>query len=515
MLPPNPRSITNSIDNKPIVSLESPLFSDAILNNLPGMVYRCRNNPSWSMEYISRGAEVLTGYPPGELISNTTHAWESLIIEADRNRVWQEVQKAIKRDQNYEIVYRIKTKQDDLKWVWEQGCKVGETDDNSSLLEGIILDITEQKKVESALQESENRFRNIVAGSIEGICIHHNGRPLFANQTMANILGFESPDEIVALDSVADFLAPHERDRILGYIDTRESGEAAPEHYEFEARRLDGAIVVLENLVSSIHWEGQPAIQATYIDVTARKHALIEAEQQRQQLAHINRLNMLGEMVAGIAHEINQPLTAIITRCSAACRRIDSDNPDIDKLRIALEVIEHQAQRSGDIIQRLRGMANRYNDKGEISNLGALVQQCIEFAEIDGRIKDVHIKRDFNGKLRSILGDPVQIQQVILNLISNATDAMGHLPINDRRILVSIKNHDKKEVQVAVADCGSGISAETESKLFQSFFTTKESGMGMGLSISRSIIFAHGGSFWFTRNTERGVTFHFTLPIIL
>ena len=507
--------MSKTIHNQTSALQEIPGFLNNIVNNLPGMVYRCRNNRSWTMEYVSSGSESLTGYTHDGLVFDNARTFASLIVEEDRDRVLQQIQKAIKQNQRYKTVYRIITKQRDQKWVWEQGHASYSTEDDVSVLEGIIIDITEQKTAESALQESKNHFRNIVDGSIEGICIHSDWRPLFANQAMADMLGYDSPAEILALTSISDLVAPLDRDRLLRYRQAREMGEAAPRRYEFEALRRDGTPVCLENVVTRVDWDGQAAVLCTYVDVTERNRALREAEQQRQQLAHIDRLNTLGEMAAGIAHEINQPLTAIVSRCGAARRRIDGDDPDLDKLRTALKVITQQAHRSGEIVQRMRELAKRRNEQCEIIEIDALVQHCIEFAKMDGHMWDVRTHVDLQGNLPPVIGDPIQIQQVILNLIRNATDVMEHLPVAERRLTISVKRHDDSAVQVSVADCGSGISAETEANLFQPFFTTKELGMGMGLSICRSIVLAHGGQFWFTRNPELGITFRFTLPMAL
>jgi two-component system sensor kinase FixL len=505
--------MTQAYHQQAMTLKESQRFLNSVTNNLPGMLYRCRNNRNCTMEYVSGSAESLTGYTPDELIFDKALTYASLVVDEDRERVWEEVQTALKVNQLYKTIYRIKTKQGKQKWVWEQGCMVCSAEDDSDALEGIIIDITEQKQVEEALQESKERIRGIIDGSIEGICVHRDWRPLFVNQTLADILGYDSPAEILAMSSNAEFIAPHERDRILKYLHAREAGRAAPKRYEFEALRQDGTTVFLENIVTRVDWGGQPAILATLIDITKHKRAEEEAKQLRMQLGHIDRLNTLGEMAAGIAHEINQPLTAILSRCGAARRRIDNNDLDMTKILSALEVIEQQAQRTGEVIQRVRELAKQKNDHREIINISTLVQQCIEFAEMDGQVNDISTTVDFGPDLPAIIGDPVQIQQVMLNLIRNASDAMEQMPVEDRYLTVSVRDHVGSAVQVAISDCGSGLSEATEGKLYQSFFTTKASGMGMGLSICRSIVTAHGGRFWFTRNPERGVTFQFTLPI--
>lgn len=485
----------------------------SITDNLPGMVYRCHNDRNWSAEYISQGAIKLTGYTPAELVSESRVNLGSLIIEEDRERVWEEIQAAIKQGRYYTTTYQIRTRQGELKWVWEQGHKVTSGKRNETLLEGIIIDITEQKRTESELYQYGKCFRSIVDGSVEGIFVHRDWRPLFVNQSLADMLGYDSPAEILAMDSVSDIVAPHERPRLSAYAEARMTGGNPPRRYEFEALRRDGSTIILENLASKVNWIGQEAILATLIDVSKRKRAEEEAKRYREQLGHIDRLNVLGEMAAGIAHEINQPLTAILSRCGAARRRINMNNPDLDKLRIALEAIEQQAHRTGEVIERVRTLAKHSTGQRESFNINALIKQCVEFAELDDRIDSIHLKIDLNHSLPSVIGDPIQVQQVILNLMRNACEAMTGLPPEQRILTLAVGRHDQDTVQVSICDNGSGISESTEKGLFQSFFTTKELGLGMGLSISRSIIDANGGSLWFTRNPEQGVTFRFTLPV--
>lgn len=495
-----------------MASNQAQHLGSSITDNLPGMVYRCRNNRRWTAEYISKGSIKLTGYTPAEIVSDSVVSLGSLILEEERERVWEEIQAAIQENRYYTTTYQIRTKQNELKWVWEQGHRIDADTQGELLLEGIIIDVTEQKKTESELYQYGKCFHSIVDGSVEGIFVHRNWRPLFVNQSLADMLGYDSPAEILALNSVAEIVAPNDRARLHAYAQARMSGGNPPNRYEFEALCKDGSTVVLENFANKVDWIGQEAILATLIDVSKRRRAEDEAKRYREQLMHVDRLNVLGEMAAGIAHEINQPLTAILSRCGAARRRLDSGTPDLDKLRIALEAIEQQAQRTGEVIKRVRKLAKRSEDQAENFNINALVKQCIEFAELDDRIDSIRLTANLNSSLPLVAGDPIQIQQVVLNLMRNACEAMGNLPPEERMMTVVTGRHNENAVQVSVCDNGTGISESTEMSLFQSFFSTKKLGLGMGLSISRSIINANGGSLWFTRNPEQGVTFRFTLP---
>jgi len=342
---------------------DDPRFKN-ITEFLPGIVFRCLNNSEWTMLDISQGSYELTGYKPEELMDEKGPSLPSLIVEENRERVWNEVQTAIKREQPYEIIHRFNTKNGDQKWVMGRGqakytaeyYKNPAAELPKLILEGILIDITQQKQAELNLLESKKRQRSIIDGSIEGIMIHRDWQPLFVNKSFLKMLGYDSYQEIIALNSISPLIAPHERERIIRYAQARTKGEFTPQNYEVEALHRDGSIRSLEVQSSIIDWKGQPAILNTHIDRTKLKRAQLEAEQHRQQLSHTNRLNMLGEMTAGIAHELNQPLASIAIRCAAARNRIDSTEPDLDKVREALISIEEQAHRSGAIIQHLREM---------------------------------------------------------------------------------------------------------------------------------------------------------------
>lgn len=505
--------MTEIINEQIRILQKNPEYLNNILNNLPGMVFRCQNNRLWSMLYISMGAQAVTGYSPEDLVNGNVIDYASIIVEDDHERVWQEIHSALKHHQQYETEYRINTRQDGQKWVREKGCSGSSIEGETEILEGIIIDITKQKYAELALQTSKKRLDSIVEGSIEAILIHRDLKALFINKSLVDMLGYNCADEILALESIANLIAPHDWNRIKGYSIARMNGEYAPEQYEFEAQKCDGEIRVLQIESSIMDWNGQSAILSTLIDITERKLAIRELEKQRQQLAHMDRLSTLGEMAASIAHEINQPLTAISNRSSATRRRIDGGNPDMKKLRIALDAIEQQSQRAGEIMHRIRELAKPQSSQQVKVNIQTLVEECINFAEIDGRIRDTHIITEITTKLPQVIADPVQIHQVLLNLIRNATQAMKYLPITERQLTVGARQHDDYTVQVTVSDCGCGIEKETEKKLFDSFFTTRETGLGMGLSICRTIVSANNGRLWFTRNSDKGVTFRFTLPV--
>lgn len=384
-----------------------------------------------------------------------------------------------------------------------------------SQLPDVIIDVTHQRHTELLLEASERRFRHIMDGSIEGILIHRDAKAIFVNKAFVNMLGYASYHEIMALDSISLLIAPHDRERVVGYDRSRLKGEFAPEIYEFNVLHCDGSMRCVELKSSIIDWQRKPALLSTVFDITQRKLMQQEVAQLRKALAHRGRLSMLGEMAAGIAHELNQPLTAIASRCGAIKRRIGSDKPDLVKISAALESIETQALRSGEIIKQMRALVEAKNQQHQAIDIAGLLDTCLNFINSEGLVKRVVIATDIAAQLPQVSGDPIQIQQVVLNLIRNAGDAMRHLKPAHRHLMVSAMQHDDRYVQISISDSGHGISRQREAHLFESFFTTKDEGMGMGLSICRKIVEAHHGKIWFSRNAEQGVTFHFTLPLFM
>jgi len=239
-----------------------------------------------------------------------------------------------------------------------------------------------------------------------------------------------------------------------------------------------------------------------------------EARQHRERLVHVARLSTMGEMAAGIAHEINQPLTAIATYASASNRLLRSGLSERQELLNTLEKISLQARRAGEIIQRLRGFVKKQESQRETFDLNRLVADTMVLAETDARLHAFVIEMILHEQPLQVSVDSVQIQQVLLNLIRNGMDAMLEANRTDGYLCISTRRVDSDFAVVAVRDQGVGITDEQNDKLFSPFFTTKANGIGLGLSISRSIINAHGGRLKFERNTnEPGVTMYFTLPL--
>jgi PAS domain S-box-containing protein len=248
------------------------------------------------------------------------------------------------------------------------------------------------------------------------------------------------------------------------------------------------------------------------VDVTARKHAEQEARQLRDELAHAGRIATMGEMAAALAHELNQPLAAILSNAQAATRFLSGPNPDLAEVCDILHDIADDDARAGEVIGRIRSLVKKDSTELRTVNLNTILEEVIVLLHSDAVIRGVVISRELDLDLPKILGDRIQLQQVVLNLLLNAFDAMRDGLSRDRKVIVRSRHVDS-EVLVTVRDSGPGILPEDMDKLFEPFRSTKPGGLGMGLSISRSIVASHGGRMWAENNRRRGATFSFTFPV--
>ena len=236
---------------------------------------------------------------------------------------------------------------------------------------------------------------------------------------------------------------------------------------------------------------------------------------QRMELAHVTRVSAMGQLTSALAHELNQPLGAILRNAEAAEIFLQKENPDLEEIRAILADIRKDDQRAGSVIDRLRTLLKRRSLELIPLELGELLHETVKLAESDARARQVNLVLQVPENLPAVRGDRVHLQQVLLNLILNGMDAMASVPKLQRLLTVSAKTAKDGNVEVSVSDCGKGIASDKLDRLFEPFFTTKPEGMGMGLAISQTIIEAHGGEIWGGNNPGRGAIFIFTLPVEL
>jgi len=254
-------------------------------------------------------------------------------------------------------------------------------------------------------------------------------------------------------------------------------------------------------------------LRGVVLDISTRRATELELQQLRSELAHASRISMMGQFASALAHELGQPLGAILRNTEAAELFLEHDPPDIEEVRAILADIRDDDQRAGNVIDRLRALLQRRNFAPRALSVSDELANVAALARSDSSTRKVHLEIDTAPDLPTVLGDPVHLQQVLLNLILNAMDAAEAVPVARRRVTVRAKHHGLREIEVTVSDSGPGVAPEWLERLFEPFFTTKANGMGIGLSISRTLIEAHGGRIWAENNAGEGATFRFTLPL--
>ena len=253
-------------------------------------------------------------------------------------------------------------------------------------------------------------------------------------------------------------------------------------------------------------------IAALLAQRTRRRRAEAEIQNQRMELAHVTRVSTVGQLASALTHELNQPLAAILRNAEAAEMFLQREQPDLEEVRAILADIRKDDQRAGDVIDRMRTLLKRRRLESTPLDLRALIEDTLVVARNDARARQVKLTSDLPPQLPAVPGDRVHLQQVLLNLILNGMDAMSECPADARSLVVRVRNASAGSVEVSVTDRGSGLAPEAAARIFESFFTTKPQGLGMGLAISRTIIEAHGGKIRGENNPGRGATFTVTLP---
>ena len=487
---------------------------ETLLKNLPGMAYRCLNLPHWPMDFVSEGCFALCGYHRHEIESQQV-LWGDFTHPDMIDEVDQKVRSAADHGEPFEVEYRIITREGAEKWVWERGRVVDFRGDGVAVLEGFITDITDRKLAETALMRAEAYAQAIVQSAVEGvITLDQAGIIESFNEAAGQMFGYSHGQ--VYRKHCRLLFSPHFFQRFDEYFQRcRRRHSKAPIEGELDGRHRDGGDFPTHLSINEI-WDAEERKYVVLIrDLTNQRAAEKEVREQRELLAHVDRLNTLGEMAAGIAHEINQPLTAI-SMYAKSCVRLLQKSPQLSTQQVdeVLEKLSAQAHRAGAVIERMQQLTRRRESEREEVDCAILIDEVSRLAEVESRLLDFAIVTHIEEELPAVKCDPIQIQQVMLNLLRNGMEAMRCEPnTQHKQIRLEAHKFGRHGIEIAIVDSGGGISDELAGQLYQPFTSTKKSGMGLGLSISRSIIAAHGGELKFANNDEGGTTFSFVLPL--
>jgi PAS domain S-box-containing protein len=376
----------------------------------------------------------------------------------------------------------------------------------------LLMDVTERRRAERALRESEEKLRLIVENMTELVLkLDGERRVLFASPsylayfgtTEAEVLGRPVGVQIHEEDWPAT-AAARASVAVPPYTMTVEHRVMTPGGWRWLSWSARGIVDANGRLT---------AIVASARDITARRRAEEQARQHLQSLAHVTRVSSMGEMASAIAHEINQPLTAIANYTYASVRMLRSGAAAQDEILEVLQRVAGEAERAGEVVRRMRSFVR--GDEGQVQEVEAnfLVNEVVRLAAAEARQNGVELDTRLELGLQVVLADSIQIQQVLLNLVRNAIEAIAMSGAEERRVQLSTRASGEDMIEIAVADTGPGLAGTDLEKVFEPFYTTKPEGIGIGLALSRSIADAHGGRLWATANAGPGATFRLTLPI--
>jgi PAS domain S-box-containing protein len=464
----------------------------------------------WSLEHFRIfGVDSVTTKLTQELFFRTLHP-------DDHERVKNHFENVVRERSDFESDYRIARPDGTVRSIRAIAHPV--LDQSGQVVEyvGTVIDMTERRRAEEALRESEARFRSYFELGLIGMAITSPIKGILeVNDEICRILGYERGEllqkswaEMTHPDDLASDIAQFNR-VLAGEID----GYTVDKRWIRKDRRVIDSIMAakcLRRADGSVDY-----FAGLVLDTTTRKQAEMALRKAQEELAHVTRVTTMGELAASIAHEINQPLGAIVNNSNVALRLLNNAMESDGELREILADIVKDSNRASTIIARVRALATRSTPEKTSLHLRDVVVEALALAQGELAERRIAVRTELADNLPLIYADRVQLQQVLLNLVMNASEAMSSMP-DDRRVLTICARRDEADgrptVRMTVSDLGHGFNVENTERLFDAFYTNKPHGMGMGLRISRSIIEAHGGHLWAATNENAGATLTCVLP---
>ena len=461
--------------------------------------------------YWNRGAEELYGWRKEEAVGQVSHRLIQTMCRTPREQIsaqllatgrWEGELTQTKRDGTTVVV--------SSRWALQQD----ESGNPAGVLEA-ATDVTERKRAEEALRRSEaylaeaQRLSHAGSWAIDPA----TGEVIHASEELFRSWGLDQHGRVTSLESFRQRIHPGDRDRYVDAIHTAFLGKGDVE-VEYRAVLPDGTTKHIHTVAHPVFAASGRLIEivGTSLDITERKRAEDALREAQADLARVNRVTTLGALVASIAHEVNQPLAAMANSTAACSRWLARHPPDLQSAKQALDRIIRDCNRASNVVARIRGLVKHQPARNDPVDLNEAVHEVLALVRNEMQRNGVSLRAQLADGLPHVRGDRVQLQQVILNLVVNAIEAMSAIDDRPRELVISSRGDESRGVIIAVRDSGSGLEAADTDQLFEAFYTTKPDGIGMGLAISRSILEAHGGRLWALPNVPHGAVFQFLLP---
>ncbi len=487
---------------------ESEARFRVVANTAPVMIWMSGTDKLCT--FFNKGWIDFTGRAMEQELGN---GWAEGVHREDLDRCLEVYINSFDARQEFAMEYRLRRFDGEYCWILDSGVPRFESNGTFLGYIGSCIDITERKRAEEVLRQSEERYRTLAETATDVIVtMDQNSTILFVNSAVARVFGYSSSElvgrKITAL--MPEPLRQRHEEGMRRYLETGVkllSWDAV----SFSGLHKSGREISLEISFAESRVGERRLFTGIMRDVTERLQAELEAARQRAELAHIARVSTMGELATSLAHELNQPLGAILSNAEAAELFLENDQPDLRELRAILADIRKDDQRAADVIRRMRALLSRRELELKVVAVEELIEEAVAMTKPDALVRQVKVETEVASNLPRVRGDRVHLEQVLLNLMLNGMDSLNGCPAEQRRLVVRADRTGDGTVELSVRDCGHGIPADGLTKVFEPFYSTKAKGMGMGLAISRTIVEAHGGRIWAENNPDGGATFRFTL----
>lgn len=472
-------------------------------------------SPEGEILYVSPSCERISGYPP-EAFANNPDLVHEIILSEDK-RVWAaHTHQATSEFGPLVIAFRIRTREGEVRWI-EHVCQPVRDAKGTFLgFRASNRDITGRKMAENELQRKEKMLEDAQRiarlGSWDWDILTNE---LKWSDEVFRIFGLSSQSFGATYEAFLESVHPNDREDIKAAVNRSLADSSGGYNIMHRIKRLDGSERIVRERAKVIFDDntGKPSrMIGTVQDITDIKKMETETERLRAELSRMDRVSLMGVLTAGIAHEINQPLAAILSNAQAALRFMNNDPQELEEVKEALRDIISDDKRAGEMVHSIRNIVGKYDLKLEEIDLNETVREVLTLMKSEALNRKIVISEELQPDIPSVRGDRIQIQQVILNLAVNALEALKGHHVSTPEVIVSTRFGDNKEVILSVSDSGPGIEPDQFNTIFDSFETTKEGGLGIGLSICLSIAEKLGGRLWAENRPEGGAVFFFSLP---